>query len=79
MMVSTLLLLLLAGQQAEPATAPSPPPAKEKQICRNEETTGSRMGGRRVCRTKEQWDAISANARKTMDDAMTRSPAPSVR
>jgi Spy/CpxP family protein refolding chaperone len=79
MMVSTLLLLLVAGQQAEPATAPPPPPAKEKQICRTEDTTGSRMGGRRVCRTKEQWDAISANARKTMDDAMARSPAPSVR
>lgn len=70
-MLTTLLLLTLAGQQAE--ATPPPPPAKDKKvICRTEGTTGSRLGGRRVCHTREEWDAIAANARNDVENATGR-------
>lgn len=67
-MLTTLLLMALTAQQADP----TPPPAKEKKVCRIEEKTGSRLGARRICRTQAEWDAIAADARKDMDDATTR-------
>ncbi|MCT8003691.1 hypothetical protein NZL82_17605 [Sphingomonas sanguinis] len=69
-MLTTLLLLTLAGQQAE-STPPAPKP-KEKRICRSEAPTGSRLGGRKVCHTREEWDMIAADARKDVDDAASR-------
>ncbi len=54
-MLTPLLLLLLAGQQAEPA----PAPVKEKKICRVQETTGSRLSSRRICKTQAEWDAVA--------------------
>ena len=38
---------------AQPARARDP----NRQICVMEEQTGSRVGGRRVCRTAAEWDA----------------------
>ncbi|WP_294235912.1 hypothetical protein [uncultured Sphingomonas sp.] len=67
-MLTTLLLLALAGQQTEP----TPPPAKEKKICRAQETTGSRLAAKRVCKTQAEWDEIAANARNTVEDSATR-------
>lgn len=29
----------------------------EKKICKTIESTGSRLGGRKVCKTREQWNA----------------------
>ena len=52
----------LAQDAAEPApTAAAPPPvqaaavAKPKMICRTMEVTGSRLGGKRVCMTAQDW------------------------
>ncbi|CAM3207919.1 MULTISPECIES: hypothetical protein [Sphingomonas] len=67
-MLTTLLLLALAGQQAEP----TPPPVKEKKICRVQETTGSRLGAKRICKTQAEWDEIAANARNDVDSATGR-------
>jgi hypothetical protein len=56
---------------AEPAPSPSPTPApspspspvaetKPKKICKPiVQSTGSRMGATRACKTEEQWKAIS--------------------
>lgn len=67
-MLTTLLLLALTGQQAEP----TPVPAKEKKICRVQETTGSRLGAKRICKTQAEWDEIAANARNDVENATTK-------
>ncbi|WP_312488487.1 hypothetical protein [Sphingomonas sp.] len=67
-MLTTLLLLALAGQQTDPA----PAPVKEKKICRMQETTGSRLGGKRICKTQAEWDEIAANARNDVETATGR-------
>ena len=67
-MLTTLLLLALTGQQAEPA----PAPVKEKKICRVQETTGSRLGAKRICKTQAEWDEIAANARNDVENATTK-------
>jgi hypothetical protein len=43
--------------------------AKEKKICKTEADTTSRLGGKRICRTKAEWDAISADSRRMVDGA----------
>jgi hypothetical protein len=58
-----------ASAQQPPYTAPSAasgsvstakPVPTEKLICRTEETTGSRFS-KKVCHTKSDWNAISAD------------------
>jgi hypothetical protein len=46
---------------------------KEKKICRMVSATGSILGGKRACHTKEEWAAISERSRndrenRTMDN-----------
>ncbi|WP_322964583.1 hypothetical protein [Sphingomonas fuzhouensis] len=67
-MLTPLLLLALAGQQAEP----TPTPVKEKKICRVQETTGSRLSAKRICKTQAEWDEIAANARNDVESATGR-------
>ena len=67
-MLTMLMLLALAGQQTEP----TPVPAKEKKICRVQETTGSRLGAKRICKTQAEWDEIAANARNDVENATTK-------
>lgn len=43
-------------------------PAKEKKICRRDVSTGSIMP-RSVCRTKSEWDAITAQSQTDLDRA----------
>lgn len=53
--------LLLAGQAQAPTTAPVTPAADpEKKICKTIKETGSRLGGKRECKTKAEWDRIAA-------------------
>lgn len=75
-MLGTLLLLALAGQQANAASPPPPPPAKDKMICKKEDSTGSRLGGRRICHTRQDWDEIAIIARRDVQDAQTRIRGP---
>ncbi|MDQ1229219.1 hypothetical protein [Sphingomonas sp. SORGH_AS_0879] len=71
-MLTGWLLLALTGQEVQPTPAPPKVKDKERTICRSEGTTGSRLGGRRVCHTREEWDMIAANARKDVEDAASR-------
>jgi hypothetical protein len=49
-----------AAQDKEPAKAAASQPSNaSKTICRTIGKTGSRLGGRRVCRTKAEWEQFS--------------------
>lgn len=65
-MITLFSLLLLAGDS--PAATPAAPPAaaveapkKERKICRREDATESRLGGKRICLTAAEWQARSGN------------------
>lgn len=62
---------------AQTADSAAPTPKKEKKVCRRLDQTGSILGSRPTCHTKEEWASIDAangrNAGKMMDD--TRSVA----
>jgi len=67
------VLLLVSGAQTQETTTASPaaaqepaqaatagaekPKKDEKKICRRQESTESRLGGKRICLTAEQWRA----------------------
>ncbi|MCB2107487.1 MAG: hypothetical protein KDE14_07295 [Rhodobacteraceae bacterium] len=44
------------------------PAQEEKLICKRINTTGSRIGGGRICQTKEKWDAESRDAQQRLRD-----------
>ena len=43
--------------------------ADEKVVCRSINTTGSRLGGERVCKTRAQWNAESDQTREDFENA----------
>ncbi|MFL6863671.1 MAG: hypothetical protein ACJ8DZ_11795 [Allosphingosinicella sp.] len=46
-----------------------------KQICRTEVDLGTRLGGKRICRTQAEWDAYRAEARKATERAQQQGSA----
>ena len=70
------ILLLAALGISSGALADSPPqnsqpaPAKKKgdgMVCHVVEETGSRLGGSRVCMTREQWEESRTQARQEVE------------
>ena len=63
-----------ADPPAEPGSAPlsiaSEPPAPEsaKKICRNITFTGSRLPAKKLCKTRQEWDAMTADTQDGMRD-----------
>lgn len=52
-----------AQAQAPAATADADKAGKdEKKICKREENTESRLGGKRICMTAEQWKRAAQGA-----------------
>lgn len=49
------LILLLVQAAAPVSAAPVAPAAKPKMICVVEDKIGSRLGGKRICYTKEEY------------------------
>src|SRR5687768_17790315 len=41
--------------------------SKDGMVCKLLLRTGSRLGGRKVCKTKAEWDAISQDARQATE------------
>jgi hypothetical protein len=56
---------------AAAAMAPMAPATNRQDpnqvICKREEVLGSRLGGKKVCRTREEWADIAALARTRTD------------
>jgi hypothetical protein len=75
---------LLGASQAlatdDPAAAPAPmpspsstpPPASHTDsstvICKREQSTESRLGGAKICHTRQEWADIAAAARTSVDN-----------
>jgi hypothetical protein len=85
------LLASSAAAQTAPSSNPAPAatssapvsgkPTKAKAdpadrvICKEQEETGSRLGGHRVCHTKREWDRIAQDAGDLVNAAtLTRDP-----
>lgn len=67
---------------AQPAPAMTPAAAKDpmdEMVCRKETLTGSRLGGKRVCLTRREWDQITRDSqdalRKTQDKSGAKNPS----
>lgn len=65
-----LVVLPSAAALADPDNAPGSPapepltiepePKADKKVCKTVTITGSRLPGKKVCKTKEEWDAEAA-------------------
>ena len=65
--------LLLVAAQAQPATTtPAAPVDPDKKICKTIRETGSRLGGKRECKTKAEWDRIAAETQAKASSNMGR-------
>jgi hypothetical protein len=64
-------LAISSGALADPpAQNGQTPPAKKKGdglVCHVVEETGSRLGGSRVCLTREQWEENRTQARQSVE------------
>jgi hypothetical protein len=75
--LAALLMCVPATAMADPEVTPAvDKAAKEKKICKSDVSTGSIMP-KRTCRTKAEWDAITAQSQADLDRtrAMDRSKA----
>lgn len=70
--------LLAAAVVVPPVAVPSAqegaqtPPRQERQICRREQVSGTRMRGPRVCMTKREWDSVADTARDDLTNSQNR-------
>ncbi|GGB26408.1 hypothetical protein GCM10011380_14900 [Sphingomonas metalli] len=62
--MSFILLAALAMQAAPVPAAKSP---NDKKICKMFASTGSRLGGKRICKTAHEWDEEEVSARREID------------
>ena len=76
MFTVALTMLLLASATDTATAAPSLPtevqtdenPKAERKICKREDSTESRLGGKRVCLTAEQWRERQRGATRDLGD-----------
>jgi hypothetical protein len=54
--------------QPAPAAVPTANPEDQRRICRNTQATGTRLGGRRICRTAAEWRRSQSNTREEVQD-----------
>lgn len=55
-----ILATLFASVLAVSNDPPTPPPAKPKQVCRTLDMTGTILSGRRMCKTKAEWERFDS-------------------
>lgn len=63
--LSAAVFLLATPAIAADDTAPAV--AKEKKVCRASELTGSRLGGKTVCKTQAEWEADRLAHQRDLD------------
>lgn len=65
-------LVLATGQPATPPVAAKPVADPEKMVCKTIGETGSRLGGKRECKTRAEWERIAAEAKAKATSNMGR-------
>lgn len=74
MKLSYVVLAAVSFAVAAPALADNSSdagkPAKEKKVCRRETVTGSIVGARSVCHTRDEWASIDAANARQVDDSL---------
>jgi hypothetical protein len=81
---TTLLGASQAAASEEPSQpAPAAPPSvmpgplshtdSKEVVCKREDRTGSRLGGAKVCHTRQEWADMAAAARNSMEGAQRSS------
>lgn len=53
---------------AQPAAGSAQANAENKMICEKQEEIGSRLGGKKVCKTALQWQQEREQQRRTLED-----------
>jgi hypothetical protein len=64
--------LFLSGAEPQANAADAAEKKANRLICRTVGTTGSRLGGQRVCMTAAQWEERKRATRATIDRAQTQ-------
>jgi hypothetical protein len=68
MIIALLAISALSAVSAAAQTAPvSPPPERDRLICRSPERTGTRINGGRLCRTESQWRKDKEDAERVLN------------
>jgi hypothetical protein len=68
--VALAFALLITAPALAQTPGPQPaakPDAKPRIICEKQEQLGSRLGGAKVCHTKEEWDALRMETRSEVE------------
>ena len=68
---------------ADPAPAATATPVasqatvakKDRPVCKTIEEKGSRLGGKRVCRSQAQWNELAAQQRQEIERRLSLGPA----
>jgi hypothetical protein len=82
MVIVALVVSTPAVAQTAPTDSASAATATQKLkdpnrvICEREEVIGSRLGGKKICRTAAEWEAARQQARDEIDDWQRRRPGP---
>lgn len=77
MRTALLLSAALAGTQAA-AQIPQSIPDPGERICRVQGQVGSRLGARRVCKTRAEWEDLDRSSRNAVRDVQMRHVSPTV-
>ncbi len=77
--VMTTVPATLAHAQSGGNQAPAVSSEADKQICKKEKETGSRLAAKKVCRTKAEWDEFYRQQRAETEqmqrnDAASKAP-----
>ncbi len=67
-------------QPASPPATPSEPPHHttssrvdpNEVVCKRQEESGTRLGGTRICHTRQEWSDIAIAARSSVNDMQTK-------
>lgn len=67
-MIRAAAMVLAFGLAVPVMAAEAPPKAADpnKQICKKTETTGTRLGVKRVCMTKGEWDLVADQSKEDL-------------
>ena len=81
MKFSVAIALLILSIPAASFADDAKPTAKAKAdpdalICKKQETTGTRLGAKRVCYTRDDWMKVNAYARAAVDHIQQQEVAP---